>query len=197
MVGWVLAISTANLASATPSTSRWPPSVRTASMRPASAQRRTVSTLTPRSSAAWPILYVGMGRDLSAKAAFLSTVPCWCGLRQRLFVRHHGDRMHDIAHKERRRVDHADVPLRVEDLEIIGVRRFDGLSPVQPGDLQLGVGSEEPVPAGIPLGGEVRADELRDVCRSAIGDNADDEQNRVDPLGERLLHGDDVTPEER
>ena len=40
-----------------PSIWRWPPGVRRSSSRPSSAQRRTVSTLTPRSSAARPARY--------------------------------------------------------------------------------------------------------------------------------------------
>ena len=47
--------SAANFASAAPSTNRCPPSVRAVGSRPSSAQRRTVSALTPSSSAACPI----------------------------------------------------------------------------------------------------------------------------------------------
>src|SRR6266536_4121988 len=45
----------ANSASAAPSTTRWPPHHHRDESRPSSAQRRTVSALTPSSSAACPI----------------------------------------------------------------------------------------------------------------------------------------------
>ena len=59
------ASSSESLASAAPSTSRWPPLVRRVRSRPASAQRRTVSTLTPSSSAACPILNSAINRTLA------------------------------------------------------------------------------------------------------------------------------------
>ncbi|EPJ41752.1 hypothetical protein STAFG_1186 [Streptomyces afghaniensis 772] len=51
-----LASSTENAARSRPSTSRRPASSRWVAIRPASAQRRAVSGLTPSSRAAWPIV---------------------------------------------------------------------------------------------------------------------------------------------
>src|ERR1700722_12504866 len=156
MVGWLLASSTANLASATPSTNRWPPSVRIVAMRPASAQRRTVSTLTPRSSAAWPILYVGMGATLAQKRP--SSQPGLAiavSLTGQLLVRHHGDRVGHVADEERGRVDDPDIALGVDDIQVVGLRRLKGFAPFQPRDLQGRVRSEQPVPARLPLGSQV------------------------------------------
>src|ERR1035441_1159431 len=92
-----------------------------------------------------------------------------------LLVRDHRYRMHDVTHEERRRVDHSYVALRVDDLEVVGVRGFERLTPLDPGDLQGRVRSKQPVPAARPLGREVRGDEMHHVGGSAVGDDADDE----------------------
>src|SRR5450631_3942751 len=86
-----------------------------------------------------------------------------------LLVRDDRYRVHDVTHDERRRVDHSYVALRVDDLEVVGVGRFDRLTPLDPGDLQARVRSEQPVPAGRPFGRQVRADEMLHVGRSAVG----------------------------